>query len=482
MDWLETARRETFDERIEPIPRSPVVGAVSDAAGAVRRGLNNIQIPVLGGAGDLLVGEAPEEIDRWAHGFHPFKDRNVPGYGGLRIPEIQERRAAPVADALFFGADAAGVGAGAAALGRAGLRSAGRTFADATSEAANLADRRAFLKKGATLAAGATAAATTPDLFKRGFRAMMPDPTTATTRVATNALESYPAFMRELARRKGAGRLLVERAVKRHLDADPEYRDVLRRIDEDYAIASDEYDIKLAEDGFEPDALEFADYIDRHNGGYFSDAQLLEENYLSEAYDAERAAFRSFEDAEMARFMDENPEWAAKWRRMQELEQEYKDGNRHFSEVATEGERARLQALNDLQFGGGDPIAAARAQREASVLMEKLKGRARKQAAAAKAKYNKAMREEFGLLPDDEVLANVKAGRSYVDPVHGVEAALDPYGQLVWRAPGSRHAGYAHKHWVRDVDFSDAELEEMLQRYQQFKQQPPPSPLRSMPQ
>ena len=110
----------TDEERygtIAPTPRNPYVGAAADAAGGLRQFLDKAQVPeavpLIGGqgVGELLVGQAPEEIDRWSYGMSPFVDKNVPGYSGLRgVPEIQTKRTGPLADTLFLGADATGVG------------------------------------------------------------------------------------------------------------------------------------------------------------------------------------------------------------------------------------------------------------------------------------------------------------------------------------------------------------------------------------
>ena len=203
----------TDEERygtIRAIPRNPVFGAMSDAAEGLRDFGNKAQIPeavpLVGGqgAGDLFIGQAPEEYDRWAHGFHPFKDRNVPGYAGLRgIPEIQEQRAGPLTDALFLGVDATGVGMGVRALGKAGGRQAVRSFNNVIDDTGRDASRRQFVKNAGVVGATAAAAAATPKLLKgltRTVAKAAPSPTTAATRVAKNAFGSVPEYYNALRR------------------------------------------------------------------------------------------------------------------------------------------------------------------------------------------------------------------------------------------------------------------------------------------
>lgn len=224
---------------IAPTPRNPYVGAVADAAGGFRDFLDQARVPngvpLVGGmgAGELLVGQAPEEIDRWAYGMSPFVDKDVPGYSGLRgIPEIQTKRTGPLADTLFLGADAAGAGSGVRALGRAGGRQAMRSFNNAIDDTGRDASRRQFVKNAGAIGAGAAAAAATPELLKGLTRVVAkaaPSPTTAATRVAKNAFRSVPEYYAAL-RRINSDFPLYERLEKLRA-TDPQYQ-YLKQADE----------------------------------------------------------------------------------------------------------------------------------------------------------------------------------------------------------------------------------------------------------
>lgn len=199
---------QTDEERygtFNAVPRNPYVGAASDAVGGLRTFLNQATIPkavpLIGGqgVGQIITGDAPEELDRWAHGFSPFKDRNVPGYAGLRgVPDLQTKRAGPIADILLLGVDAAGVGGGLRALGKTGVKNAARGFNNLIDDTGRDASRRAFVKKAGIVGAGTAVAAATPRMLKTMAKAVAPDPTTVATRVAKNALGSVPEYYKAL--------------------------------------------------------------------------------------------------------------------------------------------------------------------------------------------------------------------------------------------------------------------------------------------
>lgn len=119
---------------IKASPRNQALGKVADKLARLRDLANKYeilpQVPLLGGTGigDLLMGQAPEEVSNWSYGNAPMQ---VPEM--TRIPQMKTGRAAPVADALFLGADVGALGGLAAQLGRRGLSefvgSAGRMAA-----------------------------------------------------------------------------------------------------------------------------------------------------------------------------------------------------------------------------------------------------------------------------------------------------------------------------------------------------------------
>ena len=256
----------TEDEKrygiIAPTPRNPYVGAAADAAGGLRSFLNEASVPVMKyatrfappetrraaenlGAGDLLVGQAPEEIDRWSYGDSPLKDTNAPGYSGLRgIPDIQTKRTAPVVDALFLGADAAGVSMGMRALGKAGGRQVAQSFEKATSDAGQDIGRRKFIKQAGIAAGAGVAAAATPKIARsvvRHLKDVAPSPATAATRVAKNAFGTVPEYYRAL--RKISGDFPLYERLETMRNADPQYLTVKKahdkRVKEDSKIQRD---------------------------------------------------------------------------------------------------------------------------------------------------------------------------------------------------------------------------------------------------
>lgn len=272
---------QTDEERygtFNAIPRNPYVGAASDAVGGLRTFLNQATIPkavpLIGGqgVGQIITGDAPEELDRWAHGFSPFKDRSVPGYAGLRgVPDLQTKRTGPIADTLFLGADAAGVGAGLRALGKTGIKNAARGFDNLIDDTGRDASRRAFVKKAGIIGAGAAVAAATPRMLKTVAKAVAPDPTTVATRVAKNALGSVPEYYRAM---RKASEFKLYKFYDELQKTDPKYTALKQKSDDAYArnkAAYDEsnpngqhYDDYVGEsDGYDfPEYWEYSDYAD----------------------------------------------------------------------------------------------------------------------------------------------------------------------------------------------------------------------------
>jgi hypothetical protein len=65
------------------------------SAASVEQGFPRTETPL----GHLVVGDAPEEIERWAYGSSPWKSK-FPGVSG-RLPELQDRRKTAVVDAIL---------------------------------------------------------------------------------------------------------------------------------------------------------------------------------------------------------------------------------------------------------------------------------------------------------------------------------------------------------------------------------------------
>jgi hypothetical protein len=111
---------------IGPTPRNPVMGGVADFVRGVRDLANEYEIkqfvPLLGGmgVGDLLMGKSPEELEEWAYGNAPMR---VPEM--TSVPMIKTGRKEQLADTMFLGMDAAGLGKGAGIAGRTAVKKLG---------------------------------------------------------------------------------------------------------------------------------------------------------------------------------------------------------------------------------------------------------------------------------------------------------------------------------------------------------------------
>lgn len=79
-------------------PRNSVLGAISDALASAKRQGNRVDVPFLGGLGDLLMGKTPEEVNEWAYGNAPMR---VTGRGtGSLIPQMKTGRGEQLLDAV----------------------------------------------------------------------------------------------------------------------------------------------------------------------------------------------------------------------------------------------------------------------------------------------------------------------------------------------------------------------------------------------
>lgn len=436
---------------IAPTPRNPYVGAVADAAGGFRDFLDQARVPngvpLVGGmgAGELLVGQAPEEIDRWAYGMSPFVDKDVPGYSGLRgIPEIQTKRTGPLADTLFLGADAAGAGLGVRALGRAGGRQAMRSFNNAIDDTGRDASRRQFVKNAGVIGAGAAAAAATPDLLKglaKGVAKIAPAPETVAARVAKNALGSFPEYTARIRSLDALRNPVLSRVARDVLDNDDAYQALTRKQQQKWdeaAAAWDEKQLYLAPEDRAYDT--FADYMEANgSGGYLDDGDFA----LDEARDIARQQvtdrWYNYRNAEVDAVREANPEWAKMMDDFDAMEADW------------------YQARTDLYSNEHLPSREAADRRLAEI----------------DAQYHKAAKEKFGVLYNDaDVLEHFKSGKgNYVDPVTGVEAVIKytPEGDevLEWTRAGlmkGQPQSWAYRHWVPDETLPDQEqlIEEIL--------------------
>ena len=76
------------------IPQDNLLGGLSSGLGAVRDFGNKVNVPYLGGMGDMFVGKSPEEIENWSYGNSPFQTTE------MGLPQIKEERKQGLVDAL----------------------------------------------------------------------------------------------------------------------------------------------------------------------------------------------------------------------------------------------------------------------------------------------------------------------------------------------------------------------------------------------
>lgn len=368
---------------IRPTPRNPALGALSDATRGVRGAMNRVQIPYLGGVGDLFVGKAPEELDNWAYGDPPFKDKRVPGYAGLRfIPELQQGRAFDVADVAMLGGDVAGLGAGLGALGRRGLRSVSNRIAPAAPSGTDLS-RRKFLKKAGQAGAAAAVTAATPGLLRRGLRELAPNTPAAATRAGARVFKSLPEYSQAVNALNGVYYPTMQRMIDNMLAQSDEAMALKRKVDAQRA---------------DPSAGSRKPYY-RDGEFYDSEEGFLLSQYRNQAAKQTADLWKAFSN-EQRRLMDEaNPQLAKQMA-------DYEDA---------------MLNLSDLRSFGimGD--------RE---LQEALKDRGLRRVLALNSPKRDALFKSEGFVN------NLKRGNSYFDPLTGLEAKLNDSGQVVWSRVG----------------------------------------------
>lgn len=76
------------------IPQDPLLGGLSSGLGAVRDFGNKVNVPYLGGMGDMVVGKTPEEVENWSYGNSPFQSTE------MGLPQIKQERKQSLFDAL----------------------------------------------------------------------------------------------------------------------------------------------------------------------------------------------------------------------------------------------------------------------------------------------------------------------------------------------------------------------------------------------
>ena len=93
---------------MRPTPRNALLGAIADALQAGKGFANKAQIPagvpLLGGQGlgDVLLGQAPQELSEWSYGNAPMRINPNAGRTASYVPEMKPGRGQGVADALML--------------------------------------------------------------------------------------------------------------------------------------------------------------------------------------------------------------------------------------------------------------------------------------------------------------------------------------------------------------------------------------------
>lgn len=80
--------------KMQSIPQDKLLGGLSSGLGAVRNFGNKVNVPYLGGMGDMFLGKSPEEIENWSYGNSPFQSTE------MGLPQIKRERKQSLVDAL----------------------------------------------------------------------------------------------------------------------------------------------------------------------------------------------------------------------------------------------------------------------------------------------------------------------------------------------------------------------------------------------
>jgi hypothetical protein len=81
--------------KMQAIPQNENLAALAEALSKGRDVGNKVELPYIGGIGDLLVGKTPEEIDNWSYGNAPMQ---IPEMSNL--PQFKKGRGESFADAV----------------------------------------------------------------------------------------------------------------------------------------------------------------------------------------------------------------------------------------------------------------------------------------------------------------------------------------------------------------------------------------------
>jgi hypothetical protein len=106
---MKNFRRYAPGGSVQATPQNPVLGALANILRGMRGEADKrISLPVLGGAGTMLMGKTPEEIEEWSYGSSPVEMAPM----GVRLPRVKPNRRESAGDALLT------LGPGAPAVAR----------------------------------------------------------------------------------------------------------------------------------------------------------------------------------------------------------------------------------------------------------------------------------------------------------------------------------------------------------------------------
>lgn len=164
---------------IQPIKPNPIGMFLAENLRKAKDVLNYPgKLPVVGGAGDILFGEAPEALEDYAHGFRPYRGS---GWAFKLDPRLIDVFMLPGVATLV-----------------AGLRKGGAKVASASSTQADPARRRLVAAAAAAPVAAAAAIRASPEMLAKLLRetaslramekAMVPEAVSAATKAAVRGL------------------------------------------------------------------------------------------------------------------------------------------------------------------------------------------------------------------------------------------------------------------------------------------------------
>lgn len=96
--WADGGSVETKGNRMaeaRSIPQNAALSKLADLLSKAKDIGNKIDLPVIGGLGDLVVGETPSEVENWSYGNYPIQATE------MGLPQIKRERKQSLADAVM---------------------------------------------------------------------------------------------------------------------------------------------------------------------------------------------------------------------------------------------------------------------------------------------------------------------------------------------------------------------------------------------